>query len=107
MNEMIKYVARAICRVQTPTVDPDVLVEWGPSYTGPKGSRVVLPSQQIPAWHLFVHDASAAIQAMREPIEAMIEAGYGFHWGSDQAANEDERENVKNIYQAMIDEALK
>lgn len=60
-------VARAICAAQTPAIDPDAIVEWGPPCAGPKGTRVVLESNQNPAWELFYHDAMAAIAAMREP----------------------------------------
>lgn len=54
--------------------------------------------------------ARVAIEAMREPTEAMVAAGSGVTWW-DGKDDEEWEENVstdtaKSIYQAMIDEAL-
>lgn len=49
-------------------------------------------------WHLYIKDAKAAIQAMHEPTEKMIEAAFGKH----------EKPNpFRTAWYAMIDAALK
>lgn len=47
---------------------------------------------------LIVEAAKAAIEALREPTEAMIDAGWQHAY---------ERNAIPNIWQAMIEEALK
>jgi len=68
---MVERVARALC--------DDTMLRW----------RSPL-AMQADAWREFVPAARAAIEAMREPTDAMVMAG-----GHDQT------------YEEMIDEALK
>lgn len=53
------------------------------------------------------HIAGAAVEAMREPSNQMIDKGANKHCGDDSMTISDFDEQVKDIYQAMIDEALK
>lgn len=52
----------------------------------------VEPNSQL--WHSFLGQAEVAIEAMREPTDAMVEEGAG-------------RGNVRVTWSMMIDEALK
>lgn len=49
-----------------------------------------------------------ALKAIREPTEAMKEAGQSHHWGHsmDYTRPEDERANCGDIFTAMIDAAI-
>jgi hypothetical protein len=55
---------------------------------------------QVPVWTLYVDDARAAIEAMREPTEAMVGSG------ADHDAEGGGTGNPIAIYTAMIDAAL-
>lgn len=68
---LIEMVARHICVVQTPQIDPDTMVEWGEPMRAPKGTRVVLKRNQCPAWQIFSNDAHAAIVGLRAWIDAL------------------------------------
>lgn len=85
MASMIERVARAICRA---------------GISGPKDH---LDEQENRNWRKFVPEARAAIKAMRDPTEAMLEAvdcgGDKKEWLSGKAAIA--------IFQRMIDGALK
>ena len=75
MNEMVKRVALAICKRRF----------------GSTGKHM---------WQEWTTEAEAAIAAMREPTEAMLDAAYNPEsFGEDYYA--------KGIYRAMIDAALK
>lgn len=84
---MIERVARAICAAKGD--DPDEPCEdWMTEFSG---------------WRGYQESARAAIEAMRDPTEAMIEAGAMVdNWcqSEGQAAQPD-------VYRKMIDEALK
>lgn len=71
MNPMIERVARALC-----TGDPDTSTNIGP------------------LWKAWEHPARAAIAAMREPTEAMIQV-------------QDDVRYLRDLWPAMIDAALK
>lgn len=86
MSEMVERVARALCVADG--CDPDH-ESADPIDTG------------IKLWTRYVRDASAAIEAIREPTKAMIQAAY------DSSLDDDERFDAHEIWQAMIDEALK
>jgi len=55
-------------------------------------------------WTLFVPDARAAIEAMREPSETMIAAAWTERSSLDEAPTPGA--TFKLLWQAMIDEAL-
>jgi hypothetical protein len=90
--EMVERVARAICKADGR--DPD--------------SDFTSGNATFPAWQAYQSRARAAIEAMREPTEAMIEAG-GL---SDAARPYDGPEGEgcqfypAIAYRAMIDAAL-
>ena len=78
---MVERVARAICLADGE--DPDERCEdWMQEFSG---------------WRGYVESARAAIAAMREPTEAMLEAG----------RSTPPRTRCLEVYRAMIDEALK
>jgi hypothetical protein len=58
--------------------------------------------EEIPAWKLYVKDARAAIEAMREPTEAMLNEAVGALDSHNVGSHE-----ANIVWQAMIDEALK
>lgn len=89
MVEMVERVARAICALAG--VNPDGTN--GGTWDG--GS---LPRGE-PAWTAWRDEARTAIAAMREPTEAMVSAG--------QEEELSRTEDVKAIFSAMIDAALK
>jgi len=89
MSEMVERVARAICASEL-------------------GHFGVIAAEFVDAnWHQFapelsaryVRRAHAAIAAMREPTEAMIQEGYCEAGGTDA--------DPENVWGFMIDEALK
>lgn len=81
MSEMVERVARAIC--QPPVGD----------YSGD--------------WRDFIPEARAAIEAMREPTEGMLEAGSDrLGDNADQLCDTDAGAALVT-YHAMIDEALR
>lgn len=87
MGEMVERVAKRMCR----RFNTDGIL---PSGTSDNLSRWV--DDQVEAeWQDWVDDARAAIAEMREPTEAMYVAG-GMVEGE-----------APDIWQAMIDEALK
>ena len=81
-NEMVERVARAICRE-----DASVVPSLGDMHLHVNN-----------CWRYFVRQARAAIEAMREPTEALQAAG---------AHRRENRKPVADIWRAMIDEALR
>lgn len=58
-------------------------------------------------WKPWVKFARAAIAAMREPTEAMVNAAYdSFDWGPPMVGPRDDA-MPKPVWQTMIDEAMK
>lgn len=57
-------------------------------------------------WQAFLPEASAAIEAMREPTEAMVDAGGDEEVFADGAAYMSLGRVAVEAYQAMIDAAL-
>ena len=78
MSEMIERVARALAIAD-----------------GMHPEAVSNGEDAVPVWTLYVDDARAAIEAMREPTDVMVDAGYA-------VTVDDETE----VWQAMIDAAL-
>lgn len=95
MSEMVERVARALFTKRMPpfSSDADTDMAWNDKSFAATARRIGAHE-----------DARAAIAAMREPTEAMIEAHI-----SECAGDADEAgpKRVKTAYQAMIDEALK
>lgn len=87
--DMIERVARAICAKEYE--DPNELTNSYPD--GP----------MYPVWKDFEWCAKAAIQALREPTEAMVEA---FDTDVDAWISE-KIEDPMHLYKVMIDAALK
>lgn len=110
MGEMVKRLARAICASYGDEYDeqPADLAalealrrrENGSRYDGVHPHDPGLPTQAD--WD---ECARAALQAMREPTEAMLEAGLdsGF-WGSIEGSDADATES--KCWRAMIEAAL-
>lgn len=83
---MVERVARALCSFLG--LDPDEIIPGG-----------------VPCWTWHTEQARAAIEAMREPTAAMVEDG-DCHNRAEGSTIEC-FENVRTIYRAMIDAALK
>lgn len=79
MNEMVERVARVIC-AQFGERSPDFIDK---------------------RWHLQIPVARAVLEAIREPTEAMVGAGY------DCPIIDYDGQDPKEVWQAMIDAALK
>jgi hypothetical protein len=97
MSEMVQRVARAIC-ASVDGRNPDHLIavyEDRPCI----GGGIMLPIHKRD-WENYLVQARAAIDAMREPTEAMIEAGM------DKTSWPICNGEVEHRWQAMIDEAL-
>jgi hypothetical protein len=99
VSEMVERVARALC-VRHGN-DPDRL------YVDRLGH-----TRDYPWWQSYVDDARAAIEAMREPTEAMEEAGEDLvEWDSDDCSGASfalyREGDAAKFYTAMIDAALK
>ena len=90
---MIERVARAICRKRG--FNPEELTQV----------------HAIKYWCLFIPDARAVFEVMRDPTDAMIEAerigSVGKCFPSDGTQQEMNAWAVTNSWQAMIDQALK
>lgn len=74
MSEMIERVARAICETTSGTGDDH-------------------------QWEMFVDEARAAIEAMREPTPQMVDSGMACEAGTFE-------EDIQRIFKTMIDTAL-
>lgn len=85
---MIERVARAICQAGDSACDPSDVAYLGGGKDGP-------------LWQAYVPEAKAAIEAMREPTEAMA------FTGGNVVVDEDMSIVGKDVWQAMIDAALK
>lgn len=95
MNEMVERVARAIC-----TEQPGCKI-------GGRSPDDRNTLRGTPLWMSFASEARAAIAALREPTEAMIDAAWPLvadSLGADRAAS---REIATAVWIAMIDQALK
>jgi hypothetical protein len=104
MSEMIERVARALCKLHGLDPDeesPSVVVKQMAGY-GAVGSFSGPPESH---WRAYVPVATAAIEAMREPTEAMINAAYS----SDPLSCDVEfaKDVYPPIWNGMINEALK
>jgi hypothetical protein len=86
-TEMEERVARALCKRRA-------AIEFTPE-------EFIIDhlGRRVQYWSLWTEDARAAIEAIREPTEAMERAG--------QEEELSGTEDVKAIYRAMIDAALK
>ena len=80
---MIERVARMLCERADNTYLPDTRIDG------------------VPWWKRFESDAHDVIEVMREPDEGMVKVARSLYDG--QMFDSD----IKQIYQSMIDEALK
>lgn len=93
MSEMVERVAKAICR--SDGRDPDsVVYEASPSYPRP-----------YLAWDDYLTNARAAIEAMREPTEAMEIAARDWSYGKYGKPIGNDASN--GCFRSMIDGALR
>ena len=102
MSEIIERVARALCTADG--CSPDAIVGIVPEVLS-----VPPPDIAMPAWRNYVDKARAAIVAMREPTDDMLEAG-AFYFLSDRDAGptlDPERNLARSTYRAMLETALK
>lgn len=93
MSEMIERVARAICIV-----------------AGRQPDQIHSPAigVELPWWRIYEHQAVAAIEAMREPTEAMCHAEAEDTMGSRRPLGEYlDDYDAAGVWRGMIDEALK
>lgn len=101
MSEKVEHVARALA------------LSRGSEFVGPgqhvasrelgwDGDGAYLEKYVERHWKEHVHAATFAIQATREPTEAMLEAGDALI-----PDNKKFRNNAGAIFRAMVDEALK
>jgi len=93
MSELVERVARALC---TESGMPPDYIHYEGGLIAP--DQPFVPKDPKPNWTRFVKEARAALSAMREPTDAMLDAGWkGFGEG----------EECEPVWQAMIDAALK
>jgi hypothetical protein len=85
MSEKIEQVARALCRSKRNAPPDQYPAGWIDRHVNDN-------------WGLFVDDARCAIEAMREPTEAMTKAGN---------KHTDWADGADAAWESMIDEALK
>ena len=101
-ESMIERVARAI--YETWAQEKGAEADW------PLVCEAVATTneQEFPALHetysLAINEARAAIEAMREPTDAMVDAG--FDAGDDTVQGYSENADPQDTWQAMIDAAL-
>ena len=100
MSEMIERVARALCTADG--CSPDAILGIVPAV----GS---VPSADIatPAWRSYVDKARAAIVAMREPTNDMLDAGAFYFSDRDPGPTlETERSLARSTFRSMLEVAL-
>lgn len=94
MSAMVETVARAMCRYT-----------WNREFAGKN-----LDAYVEVHWHDHAAGARVAIEAMREPTDALCEAGYSAGTGDWGGKYDNRRElargRVQPTWQAMIDAAL-
>jgi hypothetical protein len=89
VSEMVEQVARAISDARQVRAYGRVLTMW----RAPEMSESIIEER--------LGDARAAIAAMREPTQAMIEAAY------NEVGQDTDHFQIAAAWQAMIDEMLK
>lgn len=101
MIEMIERVARALSVVGG--ADPDALVDkFKVTDLGRLGMAASATGELEPAWARHVVDARAAIEAMREPTDAMAKSGERAFWDEQNVGAHE----VWRCWENMIDKAL-
>lgn len=98
MSEMIERVAKAIYAGQVGALSDGAWREYWAWHTNP------LTTKSGGEWE-YIRLARAAMEAMREPTEAMVSQG-ALQVTSMGPLSTDER-SARNSYSTMIDEALK
>jgi hypothetical protein len=102
MSEMIERVARALCTADG--CSPDAILGIVPS-----GGSVPSAGIARPVWRSYIDKARAAIVAMREPTNDMLNAG-AFYFLSDREPGptlEAERSLARSTFRAMLEIVLK
>ena len=103
MSEIIERVARALCEADG--CSPDAVLGIVPEIVSVPPADIAMP-----AWRTYVDKARAAIVAMREPTDDMLEAG-AFYFLSDREPGpvplEAERSLARSTLRAMLEVALK
>lgn len=93
---MLERVARALCVADG--FDPDE--DWRQVPGGPF-AEVAIPDEERPRWTRYRNAARAAITALMEPDEGMVEAG-----GSAPGAVSEMDEDGATIYPAVVYRAM-
>ena len=91
MTSKLEEIARALCKKRGEIPDRRIQ-EYGRT------------SYSYPAWEDFREDAVAALEAMKNPTEEMIDEGRRKFWCDPEETELDE--GVKDAFNAMIDAAL-
>lgn len=91
--EMVERLARLLCR--------RIRVIQGFEATTVVGVPYTLDDEVENAWDLFVPEARAVFEIMREPTMAMIQAGFDAVWEPCTKAH------IAQVWTAMNEEALK
>lgn len=78
MSDMLERIARNICA--SCGDDPDAMAyPPGPAILARKAHVIYVPTgqyqQPVPCWMLYRQEAYAALQALHDPTEAMLQAG--------------------------------
>lgn len=92
MSEMVERVARVLCAADRLDPDEDWRVSGGIMLT------VAIECGKAQRWRTYAPKARAAIEAMREPTQAMTDAGI--------VSNQRILHNCVGIWQEMISAAL-
>ncbi len=100
-DNMVERVARAICTSRL--IDPDSTVYYGVPLQVTASAYTPI-GEPFPAWRLFISEARTAVAAMREPTEAMLDAGGSALSG--MTFNDYPRKQDAALWQAMIDAVL-
>jgi hypothetical protein len=96
---MVERVARAICSKTNIAMEGVTEIHLdNPDYVIPAHKRT--DGVAIPRWKLYVEQARAAIEAIRQPTKAMIEAGA-------KGSGEDSEMTALGAWEEMIDAALR
>lgn len=103
-SSMVERVARAICRAEYRSeIESGTLILSGPN--GEDLAPAAALDQYVDRmWEGFVLHAHAAIEAMREPTQAMLALHDGM--AGNELCWDANAETLSQVWQAMIDAAL-
>ena len=99
-ESMIEKVARALCRADRPSGNPDEMVSY--SDQGMEGRTDVSPK-----WTWYIGEARAAIAALREPTWRMVSAAHPAARNLSWSLNSNPDQDNIAVWHCMIDATLK